>query len=106
MSDPLVHFSELGERRREYDNFWTKPYLLERVRGVIEEIRGPQAGSIRIGNGRLTAFFVPRNDFLQTRDINQLVDLYLGFSYDGLRAWAVTYPGVKPEALLVAEQLR
>jgi hypothetical protein len=101
---PLVHFSELGERRREYDNFWTRPYLLRRVSGVIEDIRGPQAGSIKIGTGRLTAFFAPRNDFLQTRDINKVVDFYLGFSYEGFRAWAVTYTGIKPEALRIAEQ--
>jgi hypothetical protein len=77
--------------------------MLRRVSGIIEDIAGPQAGSIRIGDGRLTAFFTPRSEFLQTRDINQMVEFYLGFSYEGLRAWAVTYPGLKPKALQIAE---
>ena len=43
--------------------------------------------------GTLTAHFVPRSKFLQSRDINAPVDFFLGFSYDGLRAWEVEYPG-------------
>lgn len=102
-SHPLVHFSELGERRLDFDNFWSKPYLLRRVDGIIETITGPQAGTIRISGGQLTAFFTPRNDFLQSRDINAQVHLYLGFSYEGLRAWSVTYAGQKPKSLRMAE---
>lgn len=100
---PLVHFSELGERRLDFDNFWSKPYLLQRVDGIIETIAGPQAGTVRISGGQLSAFFAPRQDFLQSRDINEPVQFYLGFSYEGLRAWSVTYAGQKPKALQMAE---
>jgi tetratricopeptide (TPR) repeat protein len=103
-SHPLVHFSELGERRFDFDNFWSKPYLLGRVDGIIETIAGPQAGTVRISRGQLAAFFTPRQDFLQSKDINRQVQLYLGFSYEGLRAWGVTRVGEKPKSLLIVEE--
>lgn len=101
---PLVHFSELGERIPG-SGFWTIPFSLARVRGIIEDIQSPQAGRIRVSGGRLSAFFTPKVDFLETRDINAPVEFYLGFSYEGLRAWEVTYPDVKPPALTRAERL-
>lgn len=89
----LVHFTELGPRLPGADSFFRRPYLLHRLQGVIERIDGRQAGRIRVMPGTLTAHFVPRSKFLQTRDINATVDFFLGFSYDGLRAWEVEYPG-------------
>ncbi|RKN43021.1 hypothetical protein [Streptomyces hoynatensis] len=103
---PLVHFSELGRQRFGPTSFWSHPQPLARVRGVIEEIHGPQSGRLRITNGRLPAFFTPRNRFRETRDVNAAVEFYLGFSYEGLRAWEPTYPGEVPEALAQAEPLR
>jgi hypothetical protein len=106
---PLVHYTELGRRRLEYDNFWENSYLLQRVHGIIDEIKGPQAGSISIrvdDAGRFPVFFSPREKFLKSRDINRAVEFYLGFSYEGLRAWAVEYPGMKPESLRKAEIAR
>ena len=89
----LVHFTELGPRLPGADSFFRRPYLLHRLQGVIERIDGRQAGRIRVLPGTLTAHFVPRSKFLQTRDINAAVEFFLGFSYDGLRAWEVEYPG-------------
>jgi hypothetical protein len=44
----------------------------------VKSIGGPQKGAIAVGGG-VEAFFVPaRSDIC-----------YIGFSYDGLRAWAV-----------------
>ncbi|UMB68790.1 hypothetical protein [Mycobacterium paraterrae] len=90
----LVHHTELGRRKREPQGFWEKPDELERIDGIIDRIRGPQAGEIRVAGGQLTAFFVPGNKFLATRDINAAVDFFLGFSYSGLRAWEADYPGL------------
>jgi hypothetical protein len=89
----LVHFTELGPRPPSADSFFQRPYLLHRLQGVIERIDGRQAGTIRVMPGKLTAHFVPRSKFLQSRDINATVEFFLGFSYDGLRAWEVEYPG-------------
>lgn len=89
----VVHFTELGPQPPGANNFFSRVYLLRRLQGVIESIDGPQAGRIRVMPGRLTAHFRPRLKFLQTRDINATVDFFLGFTYDGLRAYEVEYPG-------------
>ncbi len=82
----LVHQSQLGEWRGEFREF---SGLLERIQGRVTSIDGPQRGAITIGFG-LEAFFVPARSDVQTgRDENILVTCYIGFSYDGLRAWAV-----------------
>ncbi|GHN00607.1 hypothetical protein WSM22_20960 [Cytophagales bacterium WSM2-2] len=66
---------------------------LKLVRGKISMIKGPEAGNIELECG-LSAFFVPaREGFVKDRDRNQDVQFYIGFSYDGLRAW-----GVKPRS--------
>jgi tetratricopeptide (TPR) repeat protein len=84
----LVYHSELGNWLTDND-FWEKTQQLARVQGRIARIDGPQAGQIEIEGG-LYAFFVPaRGDYSAGRSENQLVDFYLGFSYDGLRAWEV-----------------
>ncbi|MET3984192.1 hypothetical protein [Streptomyces sp. PvR034] len=103
---PLVHFSEMGRQRYGPAGFWSRPQQLKRVSGIIEEIKSPQSGRLRITNGQMPAFFTPRNQFWQTRDVNASVEFYLGFSYEGLRAWEPTYPGETPDALAYAEPLQ
>ena len=84
----LVHYSQLDEWRRDKE-FWEKTTPLERMGGRIEKIAGPQSGRIEVQGG-LPAFFVPaRGGYSQGRSENQLVTFFLGFSYDGLRAWDV-----------------
>ncbi|MGI5391868.1 hypothetical protein [Streptomyces sp. CA-251251] len=86
----LVHFTELGDRRPEPE-LWEHSDKLLRMTGVIKEIEGPQSGWITVGDGRMAAFFVPKDKFRRHSDINQLVEFYLGFSYEGLRAWSVNF---------------
>lgn len=84
----LVHHSTLGEWDRERQ-FWSRTDRLARAVGRVSRIEGPQAGQITTGEG-LSAFFVPRvGGFGKGRSENELVSFYLGFSYDGIRAWDV-----------------
>ena len=83
---PLVHHSELGEWSKELD-FFSGVGKLGRVVGRIDRIQSPQAGEISVGG--MPAFFVPRSDFRTDTDLNAQVELFLGFSYEGLRAWRV-----------------
>jgi tetratricopeptide (TPR) repeat protein len=84
----LVHQDQL----RGWDlqtNFWSNPTILARVSGLIGRISGPQAGEIELKSG-LKAFFVPGiSGHSLGRSENQSVSFFLGFSYDGLRAWAI-----------------
>jgi hypothetical protein len=92
----LVHFSRLGEFDEDGSGFYKNEQLLTRVRGKIAEINNPGSGQIELMCG-LKAFFVPsqrRRSGSQTftsQDLNQEVDFYLGFSYEGLRAWNVQF---------------
>ena len=82
----LVHQSRLGDWK---DDFWSDTNALVRIKGRIKSIDGPQKGTVEIG-GAIDAFFVPaRSGFFKGRDENLSVDCYLGFSYDGPRAWDV-----------------
>jgi hypothetical protein len=84
----LVHQDMLGEWDREND-FWTNTSPLRRLEGVVSSISGQQAGEIEVTGG-LKAFFVPGIAGLASgRDENVHVKLFLGFSYEGLRAWSV-----------------
>ena len=92
----LVHESALGEWDPSLA-FWSNPNLLQAVTGRIASVRTPAAGEIELSNG-LKAFFVPargriEGGYLAGRDINRAVEFFLGFSYDGLRAWNVSEPG-------------
>ena len=83
----LVHYSELGEFIQ--GEFWSSPERLARVRGKIARIDEPQAGYIEMDGG-LNTFFVPgRAGYSRSFSENRSVEFYLGFSYDGLRAWQV-----------------
>ena len=88
----LVHLSTLGawdDRRR----FWPHTSHLRTVRGRIAHIRNQGSGQIELPSG-LRAFFVPSTGavsggYIAGQDIGREVEFYLGFSYDGLRAWSV-----------------
>jgi hypothetical protein len=83
----LVHQSRLGEWEKDKE-FWENPSLLERVTGRISKIGEPQSGQIEIHG--LSAFFVPaKGNYFRSHDENKAVSFFLGFSYDGLRAWEV-----------------
>lgn len=84
---PLIHHTELGKWSKEKD-FFDGAEKLDLVEGRIDKIRSPQSGEIRVFG--MPAFFVPRNDFRATSDVNAMVKFNLGFSYDGLRAWRVS----------------
>lgn len=84
----LVRQERLGNWNRDAD-FWTDSSPLLRIGGVISRIHGPEAGEIEIAGG-LTAFFVPgRSGHMKGRSENSAVTCFVGFSYDGLRAWSV-----------------
>lgn len=85
----LVHQDMLGEWSRDLD-FWRSTDQLRRVGGVVASISGPHAGEIEVEGG-LKAFFVPGvTGLTYGRDQNARVTLFLGFSYEGLRAWSVS----------------
>ncbi|WP_435008003.1 RNA-binding domain-containing protein [Tundrisphaera lichenicola] len=87
----LVHQSSLGQWLKEAD-FWENVEPLARIGGRIAEIKTPQAGSIDLECG-LKAFFVPaKGGYSRGHSENRPVTFYLGFSYDGLRAWSVKNP--------------
>ncbi|MXY68671.1 MAG: ATP-binding protein [Acidobacteriia bacterium] len=84
----LVHQSRLGNWDQDR-GFWENPRPLARVRGRVARINGPQAGFIELEGG-LEAFFVPARSGLSRGHENTRVISYLGFSYDGLRAWDIS----------------
>lgn len=101
---PLVHENDLGSWRQRDDlkpnfRFFTDTKKLQKVNGTIVDIKGPQAGIIKISpqlhdgdrdtTGVLDVFFWPSRDFFKGQDENAGVNFFLGFSYDGLRAWNV-----------------
>ena len=84
----VVHQSRLGDWDRTSD-FWMDVRPLSRVTGRISRIRGSEAGHIEVAGG-MSAFFVPaKGGYALGRSENQAVEFYLGFSYEGLRAWDV-----------------
>ncbi len=84
----LVHHSQLGEWSKAQD-FWENTSQLVRLPGRITRIDAPQSGEIETQGG-LKAFFVPaRGNFNRGRSENQSITCFLGFSYEGLRAWEV-----------------
>lgn len=98
----LVHHNDLGTWGNKTDGhpFFNNLEPLLRVRGVITKIKDAKSGEISIyqstapsqevrNTGRMDAFFIPGIDFISGRDENTYVSAYIGFSYEGLRAWIV-----------------
>lgn len=72
-------------------NFWetSAEKQLSRIEGRIVSIDAPQKGKVEFVGG-LFAFFVPAiGGFNARRDENRRVSMFLGFSYEGPRAWEV-----------------
>jgi tetratricopeptide (TPR) repeat protein len=89
----LVHHADLPQ---VWDRNSSKdvPPILRRVSGRVARIGSPQAGTLRLNDGGLDAFFVPAAaGVMRNRHENALVDAVIGFSYDGLRAWSVRLTG-------------
>ena len=89
----LVNVNELGAWETT-KKFWSNEHLLRRVPGVVSRIQSPASGEIELTNG-LTAFFVPSTVMVEGGFVRGLhegsrVECYLGFSYEGLRAWSVS----------------
>lgn len=91
----LAHLSVLGAWD-ENKRFWSNTEHLKVVRGRIAKIRHQGSGEIELPSG-LRAFFVPSSGtvpggYIAGQDMGREVEFYLGFSYDGLRAWSVREP--------------
>ena len=92
----LVHVATLGAWD-EQKAFWPNTGQLRAVRGRIAHIRNQGSGEIELPSG-LRVFFTPSRGlvaggYVAGQDIGREVELFLGFSYDGLRAWSVRDPG-------------
>ncbi|HRQ41027.1 MAG TPA: hypothetical protein PLD25_24185, partial [Chloroflexota bacterium] len=98
----IVYFKKLG-KLNEQDWFkYDDDKILARIPGKVAKISSPKAGWVELRCG-LRAFFTPGHErdarshkgspliegFVKGRDENIDVDFYLGFSYDGLRAYEV-----------------
>ena len=90
----LVHVSTLGEWDAKA-GFWPNTEHLRAVRGRIAQIRSQGSGEIELRSG-LRVFFIPARGHVPGgyvgQDIGREVEFFLGFSYDGLRAWSVGDP--------------
>jgi hypothetical protein len=85
---PLAHQSELGEWNDKI-NFYQNTEPLALINGMVKLIKGPQSGLLALGH--FEVFFVPGNELLPGCDENKEVQIYLGFSYDGLRGWNIQH---------------
>ncbi len=95
----LRHYTELGSWDAGAD-FYSHVAPLCRVRCRVTSIVGPEKGTVEVAACGIPAFFVPskaRKDgalgIARGRDENLQVFAYLGFSYEGLRAWSVDNRG-------------
>ena len=101
----LVNVSTLGQWDPATE-FWSNTEELRLVKGRIAQIRNQGSGEIELATG-LRAFFTPARGgvpggYIAGQDIGREVEFYLGFSYDGLRAWSVR-DSAQPCEQLVAE---
>ena len=83
----LVHQDYMSEWDEKAD-FWKDFGQLRRINGVIARIRKQEAGEIELPGG-IRAFFVPVVSGHVKGTENKPVSCYVGFSYDGPRAWSV-----------------
>jgi len=86
----LIPHKRLGPFVEE-KNFYQNDWLLARIRGRIIQAKRPESGMIELECG-LQAFFVPEQKgpppVSLTHHLNERVDFFLAFSYQGLRAWS------------------
>jgi len=86
--DKLIHQDQLGGWDEDV-GFWRNLKPLVRTRGVVSRIHAPQAGEIAL-RWNMKAFFAPAaSGMAYGQDENRRVSFFLGFSYEGLRAWSV-----------------
>jgi hypothetical protein len=83
----LVHQSELGPWDED-SQFYRDTNKLGRIEGRVVEYEGPQAGTIELEGSGVQAFYIPSRLRHTQRSLNQRISCFLGFSYDGLRAWS------------------
>ena len=84
----LVHQDQLDGWDRS-TGFWRNSKPLIRIPGVVSRIHAPQSGEIAL-RWNMKAFFVPAaSGMAYGQDENRRVSFFLGFSYEGLRAWSV-----------------
>lgn len=79
--------------REQNGDFIFNSHMLDKIKGKVVEIKGPEAGKLELECG-LKVFFIParadnNRGVFRDKDVNKDVDFYLGFSYDGLRAFDV-----------------
>lgn len=96
----MVAHNELGIWAETEDGhkFFDQHDSLLRITGVVTDIKTARSGIITIystgasqaSQGKMEAFFVPGTDFIKGRDESSIVNAYIGFSYNGLRAWMVS----------------
>jgi hypothetical protein len=88
----LVNHALVGRFNAESGDFENSSHSLERLSGRIEKIESRQAGKIMAYG--LAFFFTPfprlGHQFLAGKNENDLVEFFVGFSYDGPRAWGVS----------------
>jgi hypothetical protein len=83
---PLVNHREMGRWNPATNFFEGSHERLTRVTGVIQRIDSPQSGRVVLEEGP-QAFFLPGQSFRQSQHVGSLVNFFLGFSYEGFRAW-------------------
>lgn len=84
----LINQDQLGAWNNDIQ-FFEKTGQLERLSGIISSIKKPEAGQIEL-SGAVRAFFVPgHSGHSKGVDENRRITCFLGFSYDGPRAWDV-----------------
>jgi hypothetical protein len=100
---PLIGHREVGEWNHQ-THFFNDPTQLQMIKGTIESIK-PQAGILRLGR-ILRAFFRPPPNIREVKHLNADVYFYLGFSYDGFRAWGVQLEEPREQTITCPERAK
>jgi hypothetical protein len=84
---PLQGHHGLGKMRpRGVESLFEDTSGLDRATGFLPASFARQGGHLKI-SPRLTAFFVPSEELRTYKDKQAEVNFFLGFSYEGFRAW-------------------
>ncbi len=95
---PIISHRDVGEWDPQV-HFFKDTTRLAMVKGTIESIK-PQAGYVRLGRV-LRAFFRPPPTIRESSHLNAVVYFYLGFSFDGFRAWGVQLEAPREKEKLI-----